>query len=54
MSCTITTNATYLIQLTLYVYDELQMVIAIRKLSCKPYCKTPIFFILLEHNGLKV
>jgi hypothetical protein len=53
LSCTIATNATCLMQLTLYVYDESQVVIAIKKCNCKPNCKTPIFFILLEHDGLK-
>jgi hypothetical protein len=53
LSCTIATNATCLMQLTLYVYDELQVAIVIRKCGCKPNYKTSIFFILLENDGLK-
>ncbi len=48
MSCTITTSATCLIQLTQYFYNELQSVIEIRKFNYKPNCKTPIFLIVIE------
>jgi len=35
-------------QLTLYFYDELQLVIETKKFNYKPNCKTPIFLIVIE------
>ncbi len=45
MSCVVAINATCPMQLVLYFYDELQVVIATKKCSCKHInCKTPNFF----------
>jgi hypothetical protein len=35
-------------QLPLYFYDELQLVIETKKFNYKPHCKTPIFLIVIE------
>jgi len=48
MSCTITTSVTCSMQLTLYFYNELQLVIETRKFNDKPKCKAPIFLIVIE------
>jgi hypothetical protein len=47
MSCNSTTPATYLLALTTYKYNELQVFSAIQKLSCKANYKTPLFLIVL-------
>jgi len=36
------------------IYDELQMVIATQKLSCKPNYKMPIFLIVKQTLGNKL
>ncbi len=46
MNYTIAINATCPMQLTLYFYNELQVVIAIGKCNCKPNCETPIFLMV--------
>ncbi len=46
MSCNFATHATYLLALTTYKYNELQISSATQKLSCKASYKTPFFFIM--------
>ncbi len=46
MNCNFTTHTTYLLTLIMYKYNELQVVIATQKLSCKANHIRFFFFIL--------
>ncbi len=48
MNCNFATHATCLLELTAYNDSELQVFVAIQKLSCKTNCKTPLSLIVFH------
>jgi len=46
LNCNFATYATCLLALTMYKYNELQVIIATQKLNCKASCKKPFFLIV--------